>query len=113
MGTATLPLDTIREQAACWVDRQFAGRLSEEELAEFDTWRRADESHDECVRMSIASRWAEQMRDGDFARFEREAFAKWLLADPRNMAEFGLAAHLFTRVGNPARGQRRNCPGVN
>lgn len=95
MPTSTHPLDTIREQAAHWVARQFAGSLSEQELAEFDAWRKADECHEECVRMSIASRWAEQMRDGNIGASEREAFTRWLLADPRNMEEFGVAVQLF------------------
>ena len=94
MPTATHPLDTIREQAARWVDRQFSGSLSEEELAEFDTWRRADESHEECVRMSTASRWAELMRDGDVGPSDREAFTRWVLADSRNMEEFRVAVLL-------------------
>lgn len=95
MPTATHPLDKIREQAAHWVGRQFAGSLSEEELAEFDTWRRADQRHEECVRMSTASRWAERMRDGDVGHSEREVFTRWLLADPLNIEEFRLAALLL------------------
>lgn len=99
MPTATHPLDAIREQAAHWVDRQFAGTLSDEELAAFELWRRADECHEECVRMCTASRWAERMRDGDVGPTEREAFSRWALADPRNMEEFELATRLFLMAG--------------
>ena len=95
MPTATHPFDTIREQAAHWVDRQFAGILSDKELAAFELWRRADACHEECVRMSTASRWAEWMRDGDVSPSEHDAFIRWVLADPRNMEEFRLATTLL------------------
>ena len=107
MPTDTHPLDTIREQAARWVDRQFSSNLSEEELAEFDLWRRADRCQEECARMSSASRWAELMRDGDVGPTEREAFTRWLLADRRNMEEFRLAALLFMIGGNPCHADRQ------
>lgn len=96
-STGPSSLDTIREHAAGWVDRQFAGSLSEQEIAEFDAWRKMDERHEECVRMCIASRWAELMRDGNISASEREAFTQWQLADPRNVEEFRLAARLFTK----------------
>src|ERR1700731_2810404 len=99
MPTVTHPLDKIREQAAHWVARQFAGSLSEEKLAEFDIWQRADECHEECVRMATASGWAERMQDGELPVPEREAFTRWLLADARNMEEFRLAA-LLLMMGN-------------
>src|SRR4051812_10026492 len=95
MPTATHPLDPIRELAAQWVARQFAGGLSEQELAEFDAWRKANQRHEDCVRMCIASRWAEQMRDGNIGTSAREAFTRWLDEDPRNMEEFRLATQLF------------------
>src|SRR5579871_3266891 len=87
-STGRSSLDAIREQAAGWVDRQFAGRLSEQDIIEFDVWRKADERHEECVRMCIASRWAELMRDGNISAAEREAFNQWQLADPRNVQEY-------------------------
>ena len=95
MPTATHSLDAICERAAHWVDRQFTGVLSGEELAEFELWRRADECHEECLRMSTASRWVEWMRDEDVGVSKREAFIRWALADPRNMEEFRLATVLF------------------
>jgi ferric-dicitrate binding protein FerR (iron transport regulator) len=117
MPTVTHQLDKIREQAARWVDRQFAGSLSEEKLAEFDIWQRADECHEECVRMATASGWAERMRDGDLPVPEREAFTRWLLADARNMEEFRLAA-LLLMMGNDLchaekQGRERNLPQFN
>ena len=101
MITATHSLERIRELAVHWVDRQLSGRLSKEELAEFDTWQKTDERHEECVRMSTASRWTERMRDGNVCPSEREAFRRWLLADPRNIEEFRLAARLFMMGGGP------------
>ena len=95
MTTDTDPLEVTRQQAVEWVHRRFAGDLSAEELAEFERWQRIDQSHAECVRMCIASRWAELMKDGDFEPGYRVVFTRWLMADPRNMDEFARAAVFF------------------